>query len=451
LDRQKKKQYILQSKKAFKSLIKKEDLIKYFQDGIKTENNLSIGVEHERFLFNNKSNKRIDFDTVTKVLNFLEQFGWKSIKEKDNIIALRKENKSITLEPGNQIELSGAPLRSIHQNCNESYEFLGELKKACKNFDLRMVTTSFDPFSKLHDVPKNPKQRYEIMTKEMPNNGKLSLEMMYQTCGTQVNLDYTSEKDFIKKFKLSSFLVPLSIAIFANSPIKEKKLNGYLSYRSHVWQNTSRAGLPKSFLEEMNFEKYVDMAINMPLLFIFKKENHLSSDGKTFKDFMENNLSVLNNKELKIRDFEIHLSTIFKEVRLKKYIEIRSLDTCEWDCHCSGPAFYTGLIYGNLEEALEIINKWKIPEVLSAYKEVAKKGLNTIINNKTLLEWGKIFLNLAKKGLQNRSIKNSKSKDESIFLSNIETILNNNKNKAEATIEKFRAQKNLKFLYENTK
>ena len=429
-------------------MIKKEDLIKYFQNGCKKENNLSIGVEHEKFLFNSKSNKRIDFETVTKVLSFLEKFGWNPIKEKNNTIGLYKEGKSITLEPGNQIELSGAPLNSIHQNCSESYEFLNELKKACKNFDLRMMATSFDPFSQIENVPKTPKQRYEIMTESMPKNGKLSLEMMYQTCGTQINLDYISEKDFIKKFKLSSFLVPLSIAIFANSPIKENKLNGYLSYRSHVWQNTSRGGLPKSYLEDMDFEKYVDIVINMPLLFVFKNGNHIKAGEKTFKDFMEGKLLPSVNEKANIKDFEIHLATIFREVRLKKYIEIRSLDTCEWDCHCGGPAFYTGLIYGNLNEAFEIVNKWRTSEVLNAYIESSKKGLNTIIENKTLLEWGKIFLNLSKRGLENRSIKNSQGKDESIFLRSIESVLNDNKSKAKITIDKLKIMKDLDFLYE---
>jgi glutamate--cysteine ligase len=429
-------------------LITKEDLVKYFQDGCKKENNLKIGVEHEKFLFNNKLNERINFKTVSKVFNFLEQFGWKPVKEKNNIIALYKEDKSITIEPGNQVELSGAPLNSIHHNCSESYEFLDELKKACKKFDLNMVATSFDPFSKLKNIPSTPKQRYEIMTEEMPKGGKLSLEMMYQTSGTQINLDYTSEEDFIKKFKLSSFLVPLSTAIFANSPIKENKLNGYLSYRSHVWQNTSRGGLPKSFLENMNFEKYVDMAINIPLLFIYKNNEHLRPEGKTFKDFMRGELSYLSKEQPNIKDFETHLATIFSEVRLKKYIEIRSLDTCEWDCHCSGPAFYTGLIYGNLDEALEIIDKWKISEVMNAYAESPKKGLSTIIEKKTLLEWGKIFLNLAKKGLEKRSIKNRSGKDETIFLRSIDNIIDNKKSKATIMIEKFNKEKNLEFLYE---
>ena len=429
-------------------MITKQELIKYFQDGCKTNDNLKIGVEHEKFIFYKNSNKRINFNTVMEVLKFLEKFDWIAVKEKNNVIGLKKGKKNITLEPGNQVELSGAPLKSIHQHCSESYEFLNELKKACKYFDLKMVSTSFDPFSKLETIPKTPKQRYEIMNEEMPKNGNLSLEMMYQTCGTQINLDYDSEVDFINKFKLSSFLVPLSIAIFSNSPIKEKKLNGYLSYRSKIWQNTSRGGLSQSFLEDMNFEKYIDLAINTPLLFVYKKGNYLKAGGKTFKEFMDGKLTVLNNEKPNIKDFENHLSTIFTEVRLKKYIEIRSLDTCEWDCHCSGPAFYTGLLYGNINEALEIINKWKTVDVINAYIDAPIKGFKTIIANKTLLEWGHIFLNLSKAGLIKRSIKNKNGKDESIFLQNIESILYRKSNKAMNTINKFKRFDNLDFLYE---
>ena len=426
----------------------KQDLINFFENGCKKESEINIGVEHERFIFDKNSNRRINFETTSKILNFLTKFGWKTIEENKNVVALSRNRQKITLEPGNQIELSGAKLNSIHLVCEESYKFLNELKRACSNFNLKMMSVSYDPLTNLEKVPKTPKQRYEIMTEEMPKNGKLSLHMMYQTCGTQINLDYTSEKDFIKKFKLSSFLVPLSIGIFANSPIKEKKLSGYLSYRSKVWQNTSRAGLPKIFLENLDFEKYTDMAINMPLLFVLNNSNYLKGEGKTFKDFMEGKLETLNGRKPKIKDFDNHLTTIFTEVRLKRFIEIRSLDTCEWDCHCSGPAFYTGLLYGSLNEAFDIINKWNVIEVLNAYKDVPKKGLNTIINNKTLLEWGKIFLELAREGLEKRSIKNDTGKDESIFLRNIENILNNNKSRAFVTIEKFKNNNNLEFLYE---
>ena len=426
----------------------KQDLINYFKEGCKKEDQLSIGVEHEKFLFDGHSNQRVHFKTITKVFNFLEKFGWKPIKEKNNVIALKRKDQSITLEPGNQVELSGAKLKSIHLTCNESYKFLDELREACKKINLKMMSVSFDPFTELKSVPKTPKQRYEIMTNEMPKKGKLSLHMMYQTCGTQINLDYTSEKDFVKKFKLSSFLVPISIAIFANSSIVENKNSGYLSYRSKVWQHTARAGLPKYFLEDMNFEKYADMAMKMPLLFVLKDSNHLNAAGKTFKDFMEGNLSIVNKVKPTIRDFKTHLATIFTEVRLKQYIEIRSLDTCEWDCHCGAPAFYVGLLYASLDEAYDVINKWDISEVLNAYINAPKKGLNTLIENKTILEWGKIFLSLSRKGLEKRSIKNDAGKDESIFLRSVESIITNEKAKAGITIEKFQKNKNLDFLYE---
>jgi len=283
----------------------KQDLINYFEKGCKKENQLSIGVEHEKFIFDNATNQRANFEAISKVFNFLEQFGWKPIKEKDCVVGLSREGQSITLEPGNQIELSGKKLNSVHFNCSESYKYLAELRKACKKLDLKMMSVSFDPFTKLENVPQTPKQRYEIMNKEMPKDGKLSLHMMYQTCGTQINLDYISEKDFIKKFKLSSFLVPISTAIFANSPIVENSLSGYLSYRSKVWQNTSRAGLPKIFLEDMDFEKYTDFVINMPLLFVFKNSKHLNVKGKKFKDFMDGKLSMLKNVKPNIEDFKI--------------------------------------------------------------------------------------------------------------------------------------------------
>ena len=426
----------------------KSDIVKFFEDGCKKKNKLKIGVEHEKFVFNNKSKSRINFQTVIKIFHYLRKYNWRPIKEGKNIISLSKENKTITLEPGNQIELSGAKLNNLHLSCSESYKFLKELGVACESLNLNMMSVSFDPISNLKKVPKNPKLRYKIMTKEMPKNGKLSLEMMHQTTGTQINLDYTSEKDFIKKFKLASNLVPLSIAIFANSPFKENKLNKYLSYRSKVWQNTSRGGLPKSYLEGMNFEKYADYIMNYPLLFFKKKNNYLFSKNKTFKDFIENKIRELDFKGPTKKDLEIHLSTIFTEIRLKKYIEIRSLDTCEWSCHCAGPAFFLGILYQNLDTALDIIKNWKAEEVLNAYKEAPKKGLQTLLHNKSLLYWGKIFLKLSEEGLRKRSIKNKNGKDESVFLDSIKSILSNNKTKAELSIEKFKINKSLNFLYE---
>ena len=426
----------------------KSDIIKYFESGCKKENQLRIGVEHEKFFFENQSEKRINFSTVLKIFNYLTKFGWRPVKERGNIVSLLRADQTITLEPGNQIELSGGKLDSVHLSCEESFKYLAELKETCNHLNLKMMSVSFDPISKLKNIPGTPKERYKIMTRTMPKKGKLSLEMMYQTTGTQINLDYISENDFKKKFKLISNLVPLSIAIFANSPFKEGKINGYLSYRSRVWHDTARGGLPKIYLEGMDFEKYADMVIKAPLLFLSKNNKYLSVPNKTFKDLMEGKIKKISNSKATLDDLKNHLSTIFTEVRLKQYLEIRSLDTCEWNCHCAGPAFYLGLLYENLEAALDEIKNWKTNEVLNAYKEAPKKGLNTLINNKSLLEWGKIFLKLSDEGLRRRSVKNKKGVDETIFLKNVKKVLKENKTKAELAVERFKIYKSFDFLYE---
>ena len=415
----------------------KEKIINYFNSGIKKK--LLIGVENEKFLFSKKSNKRASYTEVKKVLSLLKsKFNWKPIKEKNNLIGLSHRGKSISLEPGNQIELAGDKLKSIHEVCFEGNLFQNQLNDVCEKVGLESIAIGYDPYTKLNKAPNNPKARYKIMTKEMPKGGKLSLNMMYQTAGTQINLDYLSENDFIKKFKLAASLTPLSIGIFANSPVKEKKLSRYLSYRSKVWQSTSRGGLPKIFLENLDFEKYADFILNKPLLFINNGKKVIAGKGKTFQDYMRGNIRDIKNQKPKKKDLEVHLSTIFTELRLKKYIEIRSLDACEWDCHCAGPAFFTGLIYSSLEESLDIIKKWKTNDILNAYIEAPKKGLKTQINNKSINYWGNVFLKLSKKGLIKRNIINKKKMNETIFLSSVEKILKENKTKAELTIERMK-------------
>ena len=265
------------------------------------------------------------------------------------------------------------------------------------------------------------------MTKEMPKNGSLSLEMMYQTAGTQINIDYKNEEDFKKKFKVASYLTPISIALFSNSAIKENKFSGYLSYRSKVWQNTSRAGLPEIFLEEMSYEKYADFVLNYPLLFYQKNKKYLFPDGKTYSDLIKQDEADKSNLEL-------HLSTIFTEVRLKSYIEIRSLDACEWDCHCAGPAFLIGLLYG-LNETYEIINKWKKKDVLEAYFNSPSKGFGTEIDGKSILDWSDIFLKLSKEGLKFRNQLNSKKNNEEIYLKNVNSMITKKSTKAEDSLK----------------
>ena len=201
----------------------KEHIIEYFSSGIKRKKDFKIGIEHEKFLFDGKNNKRIDYSKIKEMFSALNEFGWSPIKEKENIIGLNKGNKNITLEPGNQIELSGEKLNNIHEACSESYDYLFELRQVTKKLDINIISTGFDPISKLNEIPNNPKQRYKLMTKDMPLGGELSLDMMYRTCGTQLNIDYFSEDDFVKKFKVVNSIVPISIALFANSSIVEKK------------------------------------------------------------------------------------------------------------------------------------------------------------------------------------------------------------------------------------
>ena len=426
----------------------KEQIINYFKSGIRETKDFKIGIEHEKFLFDQNKNKRVDYPTILKMFKGLYEFGWKPILENKNVIGLKKSGKSITLEPGNQIELSGDQLNNIHEACSESQDYLFEIKQVIKKLNLKIVSAGFDPISKISEVPNNPKQRYEVMTKDMPNGGELSLDMMYRTCGTQLNVDYNSEKDFIKKFKVVNSIVPISIALFANSSIVEKKNSNYLSYRSKVWQNTSRGGLPEAFFDNMDFEKYADFAMNFPMLFIQKDNEYISGKNYLFTDFMNGKIKELENKLPTESDLTTHLSTIFTENRLKKYIELRSMDACGWECLCSGPAFNTGILYGNLDEAYDLISKWDKNKIINAYLEAPKKGFNTELMGKDLFYWTSILLEISKKGLESRDIIGKGGYNETHYLSHLEKIIDNKITNADHMISKFSKNENLNELYD---
>ena len=426
----------------------KTKIIQYFETGIKDKKDFKIGIEHEKFLFNNQNNKRIDYLKIKEMFSVLQEFGWKPILEKGNIIGLNKGGKNITLEPGNQIELSGDKLNHIHEACAESHDYLFELKQVTKKLDISIVSAGFDPISKLEEIPNNPKQRYKLMTKDMPLGGELSLDMMYRTCGTQLNIDYNSEKDFIKKFKIVNSITPISISLFANSSIVEKKKSNYLSYRSKVWQNTSRGGLPKLFLENLDFEKYADFIMNFPILFIQHKEKYISGKKYRFKDFMDGRINEINNRLPIEDDLSTHLSTIFTENRLKKYIELRSMDACGWDCLCSGPAFYIGILYGDLDEVYELVSKWDKDKIINAYLEAPKKGFNTQLMGKDLLYWSSTLLDISRKGLEQRDIINKSGKNETLFLNHLQKIIDNKKTNADHMVSKFSNNEDLSELYD---
>jgi len=426
----------------------KEQIIEYFKFGIKNSKDFKIGIEHEKFLFNNQNNKRINYSKIKEMFSALLEFGWNPILEKNNIIGLNKGGKNITLEPGNQIELSGEKLNDIHEACAESNDYLFELKQVTNKLSISIVSAGFDPISKLNEIPNNPKQRYKLMTNDMPAGGELSLDMMYRTCGTQVNIDYNSEEDFIKKFKIVNSIVPISIALFANSSIVEKKKSNYLSYRSKVWQNTARGGLPKIFFEDLNFEKYAEFIMNFPILFVKDKDTFISGKEYIFKDFMDGKINEIGNRLPNENDLSTHLSTIFTENRLKKYIELRSMDTCGWDCLCAGPAFNIGLLYGNLDEVFELISKWDKEKIINAYLEAPQKGFNTQLMGKDLFYWASNLLDLSRKGLENRDILNKNKKNEALFLNHLQKVIDNKTTNADHMISKFSKNEDLTELYD---
>ena len=426
----------------------KEQIIEYFKSGIKQTKDFRIGIEHEKFLFSNIDNKRINYLKIKEMFAALLEFGWNPILEGENIIGLNKCCKNITLEPGNQIELSGDKLNHIHEACAESQDYLFELRQVTQKLDINIVSAGFDPISKLDEIPNNPKQRYKLMTKDMPLGGELSLDMMYRTCGTQLNIDYNSEDDFMKKFKVVNSIVPISIALFANSAIVEKKKSNYLSYRSRVWQSTSRGGLPKLFFEDLNFEKYAEFIINFPILFIQHEGTYISGRKYTFKDFMEGKINEIGNRLPTESDLTTHLSTIFTENRLKKYIELRSMDTCGWDCLCSGPAFNIGMLYGNLDEVYELISALDKDKIINAYLEAPEKGFNTQLMGKDLLYWAGTLLDLSKKGLEDRDILNKHGKNETLFLNHLQKVIDEKITNADHMISKFSRTEDLKELYD---
>ena len=426
----------------------KNQIIEYFKSGIKNSKDFKIGIEHEKFLFDNEYNRRVDYSKIKQMFAALLEFGWNPVFEKENIIALNKGGKNITLEPGNQIELSGDKLNHMHEACSESQDYLFELKQVTKKLNLKIVSAGFDPISKLNEIPNNPKQRYKVMTKDMPLGGELSLDMMYRTCGTQLNIDYKSEEDFIKKFKVSNAIVPISIALFANSSIVEKKNSNYLSYRSKVWQNTSRGGLPRLFLENINFEKYADFVINFPILFIQDKDQYISGRKYIFKDFMDGKIEEINNRLPEEVDLTTHLSTIFTENRLKKYIELRSMDTCGWECLCAGPAFNIGMLYGNLDEVHDLVSKWEVDKIINAYLEAPQKGFNTQLMGKDLLYWSSALLDLSRKGLETRDIMSKKGNNETVFLNHLQKVIDNKTTNADHMINKFSKNEDLNELYD---
>lgn len=424
----------------------KNDLVEYFQSGCKMPKDWRIGTEHEKFAFNLNTLQPLKYDGENGIRHLLEgmcRFGWEAVFEHGNPIALKKaDNCSISLEPGGQIELSGAPVETIHETCGELTDHLKQVKEVADELGVGFLGLGYIPHWTLEDINWMPKDRYKIMREYMPKVGNLGLHMMLATCTVQVNLDYSSEKHMVNMFRASLALQSIATALWANSPITEGKENGYLSYRSQIWKDTDpdRTGiLPFVFEDRFGFERYVDYVLSVPMYFVVREGRYIDVSGQSFLDFMNGQLSSLSGEKPTLRDWQDHLTTVFPEVRLKRYLEMRGADGGPWRNMCALPAFWVGLLYDDeaLEEVMSYVSSWTVNDIQGLRNEVPKTALMTPFKGGVVQDLALDILEISRRGLQRRSKEDKFGNDETVFLDPLVSIAKSGKSPAEILLGDF--------------
>ncbi len=425
----------------------RSQLVQYFERKEKEINEWKIGTEHEKFIFSLKNFHPVPYkgkNGIESLLNALkENSGWKPINEKNNIIGLIAENQSsISLEPGGQLELSGAPLENLHMTCDETGNHLNQLRKALKKLNLGMAGFGFHPLSSREDFQFMPKGRYKIMKKWMPKVGEMGLDMMLRTCTIQVNLDYSDEIDMVRKFKTATTLQPIITALFCNSPFYEGKPSGFLSMRTEVWRNTdkARSGIPACLFEEdFGYAKWVDYLLSVPMYFVHRDGKYYDVSGASFQSFLNGKLKDFEGQRPTIKDWEDHMSVAFTDVRLKGFLEMRGADGGPWDRICALPAVWVGLLYDkeSLEAAEELAKHITFTEIIEATEACSKTGLKANIGKFKIQELAKELLMISKRGLQKRNQLDSSGQDETGFLSPLFSMAEAGETLADEMLESF--------------
>ena len=426
-------------------ITQKSQMVESLSKGCKPEPAWRIGTEHEKigFCLERKTPLPYEGDCGIKaMLEGLQRFDWTPDYEGENVIALKREGASVSLEPGGQLELSGAPLENVHQTCGEVHRHLREVKEVADEMGAGFLSLGFRPDTKLEDVPVMPKGRYGIMRAYMPKVGTHGLEMMFRTCTVQTNLDFSSEADMVKKMRVSLALQPIATALFANSPFTDGVPNGYKSFRSRIWLDTDadRTGmLPFAFEDGFGFERYVDYALDVPMYFVYRNGVYLDASGKSFRDFLDGKLDILPGELPTEQDFEDHLSTIFPEVRLKSFLEMRGADTGPWTELCALPAFWVGLLYDQsaLDTAWDFVKDWTEEERLELRSDVAKNGLQTKFRDQTVQDLAKIILMISREGLKARGRFNAHGESESVYLQELDGFVRTGKTNADLLLERY--------------
>ena len=406
-----------------------------------------IGTEHEKFLFHRGNFKPVAYEGENGIGELLrrlqEKHGWAPITEKGLIIGLKDdEGGSITLEPGGQFELSGAPLENLHQTCAETERHLTIMKEIIVELNLCMLGLGFQPKWGRDDISFMPKGRYNIMSQYMPKVGNLGLDMMKRSCTVQVNLDYQDESDMRRKFRTSLALQPIATALFANSPFKDGKPSGFLSTRAQAWTDTDpdRCGVPAIVFDPaFGYEHWIDYILDVPMYFLHRGDDYVDVAGHSFRDFMKGDLPGFAGELPSLGDFEDHITTAFPEVRLKGYLEMRGADGGPWENICALPALWVGLLYDDvaLAEAEHLAKDLTADDVANARLSVAKDGLRGQIGGRDVYEVASSMVAIAKKGLEARSILSANGNDEQHYLEPLETILANKQTQADAMLKAF--------------
>jgi len=431
------------------------ELVAYFEQGCKPSESWRIGTEHEKFGFHTDTLTPIPYDTERGVRAMLtgmqEKFGWTPVMEGGNIIGLLQPAEGIgatvSLEPGGQFELSGAPLESLHETCDEVNTHLAQVREVGEQLGIGFLGLGFSPKWTLDETPMMPKGRYRIMRDYMAKKGNLGREMMFRSCTVQVNLDFSSEADMIKKVRVSLALQPLMTAIFANSPFTEGKPNGFMSFRSEIWKDTDpdRTGmLPWVFEDGFGFERYADYALDVPMYFVYRDGIYHDVSGLSFRDFMDGKLAGFEGQKPTMSDWSDHITTIFPEVRLKRFIEMRGADGGPWRRLCALPAVWVGLLYDQtaLDAAWDMVKDWTVEERQTLRDAVPITALSTPFRSTTAHELAKQMIEISRTGLKNRNRLDRFGDDEVHFLNAVETILEDGRSPSEELLELYESDWN---------
>ncbi len=426
------------------------DLVAWIAAGEKPKSDWRIGTEHEKFVFRTADRMPVAYAGEAGICALMQamidEYRWEPIKEGETIIALKRSNgrttETISLEPGGQFELSGAPLTSLHETCAEAGEHLSECLKIGERLGIGFLGVGFAPTWQRSEMPTMPKKRYAVMTRYMPLVGTHGLDMMYRTSTIQVNLDFASEPDMVKKLRVSLALQAIATAVFASSPFKEGRPNGFKSLRSEVWRDTDpdRTGLlPFVFEDGMGYERYVEYALDVPMYFVYRDGEYIDVAGASFRNFLDGKLEQLPGERPTVDDWSDHLTTLFPEVRLKRFLEMRGGDGGPWRRICALPAFWVGLLYDQaaLDAAWDLVKDWTAAERQDLRNAVPRAGLAAPFRSGSALDVAREAVKIAALGLKNRRMLNSRGEDETGFLEFVEEVAATGRTPADELLNRF--------------